>query len=143
MIAIGSDHGGFELKQAVMKHLQERGIEYKDYGTYDTASTDYPIYAKKVAKAVQSGEAERGILICGTGIGVSITANKFKGIRCSLCADSYTAELTRLHNDSNILAMGGRIIGTELALRIVDTYIDTPFSGEERHIRRINQIEEE
>ena len=126
-----------------MEHLKKEGYEFKDYGTYDTNSTDYPIYAKKVAKAVQSGEADKGILICGTGIGVSITANKFKGIRCSLCGDCFTAEATREHNDSNILAMGARVVGPGLALKIVDTYLTTPFSGAERHSRRINMIEED
>ena len=143
MIAIGSDHGGFALKQEVMAHLKDRGIEFKDYGTYDEKSCDYPEYCKKVAHAVVSGEAEKGILICGTGIGISITANKIKGIRCALCADTFSAEATRLHNDANVLAMGGRTIGPGLALKIVDTFLDTEFSGEERHIRRISMIEED
>ena len=143
MIAIGSDHGGFALKQEVMAHLKDRGIEFKDYGTYDEKSCDYPEYGKKVAHAVVSGEAEKGILICGTGIGISITANKIKGIRCALCADTFSAEATRLHNDANVLAMGGRTIGPGLALKIVDTFLDTEFSGEERHIRRISMIEED
>ena len=143
MIAIGSDHGGFGLKQEIMEYLDKNGYEYKDYGCYEEKSTDYPIYAKKVAKAVQSGEAEKSILICGTGIGMSITANKFKGIRCSLCADCFTAEATREHNDSNILALGARTTGPGLALKIVDTYLKTPFSNDERHIRRISQIETE
>ncbi len=143
MIAIGSDHGGFALKQEVMAHLKDRGIEFKDYGTYDEKSCDYPEYGKKVANAVVSGEAEKGILICGTGIGISITANKIKGIRCALCADTFSAEATRLHNDANVLAMGGRTVGPGLALKIVDTFLDTEFSGEERHIRRISMIEED
>lgn len=143
MIAIGSDHGGFALKQEVMAHLKDRGIEFKDYGTYDEKSCDYPEYGKKVAHAVVSGEAEKGILICGTGIGISITANKIKGIRCALCADTFSAEATRLHNDANVLAMGGRTVGPGLALKIVDTFLDTEFSGEERHIRRISMIEED
>ncbi len=142
MIAIGCDHGGFELKQEIMKHLKERGLEFKDYGTYDTASTDYPIYGKKVAKAIVDGECEKGILICGTGIGISITANKIKGIRCALCTDCFMAEATRLHNDANVLALGGRVVGAGLALKIVDTFLDTPFSNDERHIRRISLIEE-
>ena len=142
MIAIGSDHGGFALKQEIMEHLKENGIEYKDYGCYDESSCDYPVYAKKVANAIVSGECEKGILICGTGIGISITANKFKGIRAALCTDCFTAEATRLHNDANILAMGGRVVGPGLALKIVDTFLDTPFSGDERHIRRINMIED-
>ncbi len=142
MIAIGSDHGGFSLKQEVMKHLKDRGLEFKDYGCYDEQSCDYPQYAKAVANAVASGEAEKGILICGTGIGVSITANKVKGIRCALCSDCFSAEATRLHNDANILAFGERVVGPGLALKIVDTFLDTPFSKEERHIRRISQIED-
>lgn len=140
MIAIGSDHGGYELKQEIIRHLEKRGLEFNDYGTYSEASVDYPVYAEKVARAVQSGEADKGILICGTGIGISITANKFKGIRCALCSDCFSAEMTRLHNDANILALGGRVLGPGLALRIVDTFLDTPFSNEERHMRRIEQI---
>ncbi len=142
MIALGCDHGGFELMQEVKKHLKERGLEFKDFGTDSTASCDYPVYAKAVAKAVQSGECEKGILICGTGIGISITANKFKGIRCALCHDCFSAEPTRLHNDANVLAMGGRVVGPGLALKIVDTFLDTPFSEEERHKRRIAMIDE-
>ena len=141
MIAIGSDHGGFALNQAVMKHLEERGLAYHDYGTYSDASCDYPVYAKAVAKAVAAGECERGILICGTGIGISITANKTPGIRCALCGDCFSAKATREHNDANILAMGARVVGEGLALMIVDTFLDTPFSNDERHIRRIAQIE--
>ncbi len=142
MIALGCDHGGFELMQEVKKHLEERGLEYKDFGTDSTASCDYPVYAKAVAKAILNGECDRGILICGTGIGISITANKFKGIRCALCHDCFSAEATRQHNDANILAMGGRIIGPGHALKVVDTFLDTPFSNEERHKRRISMIED-
>ncbi|MDO4361264.1 MAG: ribose 5-phosphate isomerase B [Eubacteriales bacterium] len=141
MIAIGSDHGGFELKQAIMAHLDKRGLEYKDFGTYDKASCDYPEYGKAVAHAVASGEYERGIIICGTGIGISISANKVPGIRAALCTDCFMAEATRLHNDANILALGGRVVGEGLALKIVDTFLDTPFSNDERHIRRISKIE--
>ncbi len=141
MIALGCDHGGFELMQEVKKHLEERGLEYRDFGTDSAKSCDYPVYAKAVAEAVQKGECEKGILICGTGIGISITANKFKGIRCALCHDCFSAEATRLHNDANILAMGGRIIGPGHALKVLDTFLDTPFSGEERHKRRISMIE--
>lgn len=141
MIAIGSDHGGFELKQAIMAHLDKRGLEYKDFGTYDKASCDYPEYGKAVAYAVASGEYERGIIICGTGIGISISANKVPGIRAALCTDCFMAEATRLHNDANILALGGRVVGEGLALKIVDTFLDTPFSNDERHIRRISKIE--
>ncbi|MEA5151154.1 MAG: ribose 5-phosphate isomerase B [Oscillospiraceae bacterium] len=142
MIAIGSDHGGFELKKAVMAHLDKRGLEYKDYGTYSEASCDYPDYAKAVAKAVASGECDRGILICGTGIGVSITANKTRGIRAALCGDCFSAEATRAHNDANVLALGARVTGEGLALKIVDIFLDTPFSNDERHIRRISKIED-
>ena len=141
MIAIGSDHGGFELKQAIMAHLDKRGLEYKDFGTYDKASCDYPEYGKAVAHAVASGEYERGIIICGTGIGISISANKVPGIRAALCTDCFMAEATRLHNDANILALGGRVVGEGLALKIVDTFLDTPFSNDERHIRRISKKE--
>lgn len=142
MIAIGSDHGGFELKKKLMEHLSERGLEYKDFGTYSSASCDYPIYAKAVARAVASGECDRGIIICGTGIGVSITANKVRGIRAALCGDCFSAEATRQHNDANVLCMGARVVGEGLALKIADTFLDTPFSNDERHIRRISMIEE-
>lgn len=142
MIALGCDHGGFELKQEVIKHLESRGLEYKDFGTYSEASCDYPIYGKAVAHAVADGECEKGIIICGTGIGISITANKIPGVRAALCGDCFSAEATRLHNDANILAMGARVVGPGLALKIVDTFLDTPFSGDERHVRRINMIED-
>lgn len=142
MIAIGSDHGGFELKQEIMAHLDKRGLAYRDFGTYTKESCDYPVYGRAVAKAVASGECERGIIICGTGIGISITANKIPGIRAALCTDCFCAEATRLHNDANILALGGRVVGPGLALKIVDTFLDTPFSGDERHVRRISMIEE-
>ena len=128
MIALGCDHGGYELKQEIRKHLDEQKIPYRDFGCDSMESTDYPIYAKRVAKAILSGECEKGILICGTGIGISITANKFKGIRAALCSDCFSAEATRLHNDANILAMGGRVVGPGLALKIVDTFLNTPFS---------------
>lgn len=142
MIAIGSDHGGFDLKQKVMAHLKERGLEYKDYGCADKSSCDYPIYGAAVARAVASGECDRGIVICTTGIGISITANKVKGIRCALCGDPVSARLTREHNDANVLAMGASIIGESVALTIVDTFLDTEFSGVERHLRRVNLIEQ-
>ncbi|MGN6715167.1 ribose 5-phosphate isomerase B [Anaerocolumna jejuensis] len=142
MIALGCDHGGFELKQEIIKHLKEKGVPYKDYGTYTEDSCDYPVYAKKVAEAVLSKECEFGILICGTGIGISIAANRMKGIRAALCHDCFSAEATRLHNDANILAMGGRVIGPGHALKIVDTFLNTPFSKDERHVRRINLIED-
>ena len=139
-IAIASDHGGFELRYAVMEHLDKRGIEYKDFGTYTTDSCDYPDYGEIVANAVASGEFDAGIAICGTGVGISITANKIKGIRAALCTDCFTAEATRQHNDANVLCMGGRVVGQGLAIKIVDTFLDTPFSNEERHIRRIEKI---
>ena len=142
MIGIGSDHGGFALKEAIKKHLEERGLEYKDFGTYSSASCDYPVYGRAVAKAVAAGECQLGILICGTGIGISITATKVPGVRAALCSDCFSAEATRLHNNANILALGARVLGEGLALKIVDTFLDTPFSNDERHIRRISMIEE-
>ena len=141
MIAIGSDHGGYELKQRVIRHLEERGIPCRDMGCYSKESCDYPVYGHAVAEAVAGGEAEKGIVICTTGIGISISANKHPGIRCALCADSASARLTRLHNDANVLALGAGIVGEILALEIVDTFLDTPFSGEERHQRRVELIE--
>lgn len=141
MLAIGSDHGGFALKQAIMKHLEARGLACQDYGTYSEASCDYPDYGRAVAEAVARGDAQFGILICGTGIGISITANKVPGIRAALCGDCFSAEATRSHNDANVLALGARVVGEGLALKIVDTFLDTPFSGDERHIRRIRKIE--
>ena len=142
MIALASDHAGFELKEAIKKHLEARGLEYKDYGTYSSASCDYPVYGRAVAKAVAAGECELGILICGTGIGISITANKVPGVRAALCSDCFSAAATREHNNANILALGARVLGEGLALKIVDTFLDTPFSNDERHIRRISMIEE-
>ncbi len=141
MIAIGSDHGGFSLKQEIMEHLKQRGETFRDFGTYSEASCDYPDYGKAVAHAVASGEYDTGIIICGTGIGISITANKVPGIRAALCGDCFSAEATRLHNDANILALGARVVGPGLALKIVDTFLDTPFSNDERHKRRIAKIE--
>ena len=142
MIALGCDHGGYELKQEVIAYLEKNHLEYKDYGCYSTESTDYPIYAKLVGHAVADGECEKGILICGTGIGISITANKIKGVRAALCSDCFSAKATRLHNDANILAMGARVLGSGLAIKIVDTFLNTPFSGDERHMRRISMIED-
>ena len=126
MIALGSDHGGWALKQEVMKHLDARGLEYKDYGTYSEDSCDYPVYGKAVAHAVADGECEKGIIICGTGIGISITANKVKGIRAALCGDCFSAEMTRLHNDANILAMGARVVGPVLRLRSLTLSLTLP-----------------
>ena len=143
MIGLGCDHGGLELKNVIIDYLKKNGIEYKDYGTYTSESVDYPKYAKLVANAVASGECHRGILICGTGIGISIAANKVKGIRCALCHDVFSAKATREHNDSNILAMGGRVIGPGPAVEVVKAWLETDFSGDERHLRRIKMIEEE
>ena len=140
MVAIGSDHGGFDIKQVVIEHLKERGIEYKDFGTYDKNSCDYPIFGKAAAEAVANGECEKGIVICTTGIGISIVANKVKGVRCALCSEPHSARLTREHNDANVLAMGGALIGPDMAIDIVDTFLDTEFSGLEKHVRRISEI---
>ena len=143
MIGLGCDHGGYELKQEIIKYLEGKGIPYKDFGCDSTKSVDYPIYARKVGRAIQNGECDKGILICGTGIGISIAANKMKGIRAALCTDCFSAEATRLHNDANILALGGRVVGPGLAVKIVDTFLNTEFSHEERHQRRIDLIESE
>ena len=143
MIAIGSDHGGYDLKMKIIAHLQERGLEVKDFGCYDKSSCDYPDFGQAAARAVADGTCEKGIVVCTTGIGISIAANKVKGIRCALCTNSYLAKMTRLHNDANILALGGRVVGPGLAVKIVETFLNTPFSNDERHIRRINQIETE
>ena len=142
MIALGCDHGGFGLMQEVIKFLEENNYEYKNFGTYSEESCDYPDYAKKVAEAIQKGECEKGILICGTGIGISITANKFKGIRAALCHDCFSAKATREHNDANIVALGARVVGAGLATELVRLFLTTPFSNDERHIRRINKIED-
>ena len=142
MIAIGCDHGGYELKKEIEAYLDSRGLEYRDYGCDSTDSVDYPIYARKVAHAIVDGECEKGILICGTGIGISIAANKVPGIRAALCTDCFCAQATREHNDANVLALGGRVVGPGLAIKIVETFLDTPFSNDERHIRRITLIEE-
>ena len=142
MIAVGCDHGGFDLKEKVKAHLEEKGYEVKDVGCYDKNACDYPIYGKAVANSVADGTCEKGIVICTTGIGISIAANKVKGVRAALCADSTTARMTRLHNDSNVLAMGAGIVGENLAMDIVDTFITTDFSGVERHQKRVDLIEE-
>lgn len=142
MIALGCDHGGYELKQEVIKYLEEKKIPYVDYGCNSTEAVDYPIYAKKVANAIVAKECDKGILICGTGIGISIAANKVKGIRAALCHDCFSAEATRQHNDANILAMGARVVGPGLAIKIVDTFLNTEFSNDERHINRIRLIED-
>lgn len=142
MIAIGCDHGGFELKNEVINMLEQKQIPYKDYGCYSLDSVDYPVYAKQVCEAVVSKEAELGILICGTGIGISIAANKIHGIRAALCSDCFSAQATKEHNNANVLCLGGRVLGVEIAKKIVETFLNTPFSNEERHINRINQLEE-
>lgn len=140
-IAIGSDHAGFRLKKAVKDHLLNQGLTVEDFGTHDDKSCDYPDIAKPLAMAVAKGDFERGILICGTGIGMSIQANKIKGIRAALVHDVFSAEATRLHNHSNILTMGGRILGDDLAFKIADVWLNTEFSHEERHQRRVDKIE--
>ena len=139
MIALGSDHGGYLYKEELKKHLDEKGIEYIDFGTDSTASCDYPVYAEKVCKAIQSGECEKGILICGTGIGMSICANKFKGIRAACCENTFSARMTRMHNDANVLCFGGRVVGPGLALELVDAFLDNEFEGG-RHQRRIDKV---
>ena len=141
MIAIGSDHAGLPLKEEIIKYFNEKAIEFKDYGTYTKESVDYSDYGRKVALSVQRGECEKGIVICGTGIGISIAANKVKGIRASLCTNSYMAKMTRMHNDSNILALGQRVTGVGVALDIVDTWLNTSFEGG-RHQRRIDKIKD-
>lgn len=141
MYAIGSDHGGYALKQEIMKHLSERGIAYRDYGTYSEESCDYPEYGEAVGRAVASGECELGIVICGTGIGISIAANKVRGVRAAVCGDCFSAEMCRRHNNANVLALGGRVIGPGLALKIVDIFLSTGFDGG-RHARRVAKISE-
>ncbi|MBR4015965.1 MAG: ribose 5-phosphate isomerase B [Anaerotignum sp.] len=143
MLALGCDHGGYPLMKEVIQYLDEQKIAYKNFGTFSEESVDYPVYGKMVAKAVAEGECEQGILICGTGIGISITANKIKGIRAALCGDVFSAKATREHNDANILALGARVTGPGLALEIVKAFLETPFSNDERHVRRIRQIEAE
>lgn len=140
-IAISSDHAGLELKSFLIKNLEKKGINMTDVGPYDHNSVDYPDYAKKMCKLVLSKDVDLGIAICGTGVGMSIACNKISGIRASLCSESYSARLTRLHNNSNVLCLGARVIGEELAWNIVEEYISTDFSKDERHIRRINKLE--
>jgi len=140
MIAIASDHAGFGLKKAIMEHLAGRNIPYKDFGTYECAvSVDYNDYGEKVADAVSSGACEKGIIICGTGIGISISANKVPGIRAALCTNSYMAKMSREHNDANVLALGARVIGEGLALDIVDTWLEASFQGG-RHQKRVDKF---
>lgn len=142
MISLGSDHGGYELKQEVIKFLEKKGLEYKDYGCYNTESCDYPDFARAAAAAVADGSCDRGIVICTTGIGVSIVANKVHGVRCALCTSLNQAKMTRLHNDANMLALGASTVTAEQALEIVDMFLSTEFSGEERHVRRVGLIED-
>lgn len=139
MLAIGGDHAAFGFKEEIKEHLDEKGIEYKDFGTFSEESTDYPIYGEAVAKAVASGEFEKGIIICGTGVGISLAANKVKGIRAVVGSDCYTAALSRRHNDANILALGARVIGIDLAKMILDTWLEAEFEGG-RHQRRVDMI---
>ncbi|MFQ6082968.1 MAG: ribose 5-phosphate isomerase B [Candidatus Aminicenantia bacterium] len=138
-IALGSDHAGFELKEKIKDYLTSKKIRFKDFGTFSLESVDYVDYGEKVAKAVSQGEYDRGILICGTGLGMTIVANKFKGIRAALCHNEYTAQMSRAHNDSNILIMGGRVVADETAFRIVEVWLEAPFERN-RHLRRIKKI---
>ena len=138
-IALGSDHGGYSLKQHVIAHLEERGISYQDFGCYSTESCDYPDFGRAAAQAVADGSCQLGIVICTTGIGISMAANKVKGIRCALCSEPLSAEMTRRHNDANMLALGGGMIGPNMAARIVDAFLDTDFEGG-RHQRRVDKI---
>ena len=141
-IAIGADHGAFDRKAEVIEHLQSQGHEVRDFGTYTPDSCDYPAIGRSVAEAVVSGEYDRGIVMCITGIGISIVANKVPGIRCALCSDVTSAKLTRMHNDANMLSMGAGIIGPNLTMDIVDMFMNTPFSNEEKHVRRLSQVAE-
>ena len=143
MIAIGCDHGGYELKKEIEAYLDSRGLEYRDYGCDSTDYVDYPIYARKVAHAIVKGEWERGILICGTGIGISIAANKVNGVRAAVVSEPVSARLTKEHNNANIIAFGARIVGSEMAKAIVDAWLDAEYIGSGRHERRVNMIEEE
>ena len=139
MLAIGCDHGGFELKNHIKEHLENRGIKFKDFGTFDEASCDYPDIAQAVCESIKNGESDKGILVCGTGIGMSISANKVKGIRAAHVTDVYSAKMTKMHNNANVICLGGRITGRELAFMIVDTWLDTEFAGG-RHQARIDKI---
>ena len=141
-VSIASDHAGFDLKEKVKAHLEKKGYEVKDFGCFDKSSCDYPDFGRPAAKAVAAGACDFGVLICPTGIGLSMVANKIKGVRAALCGDSLSASLTRLHNDANVLVIGAGITGENLALNITDTFFDTPFSNEEKHARRIGKIEE-
>lgn len=139
MIALGTDHGGFRLKEAVKKYLESENIEYKDFGTFSEESVDYPVFAAKVGHFIMDGKAEKGILCCGTGIGISIAANKIKGIRAAVCTNAFCAEYSRRHNNANILCMGGRVIDEKQAVELAKIFLNTPFEGG-RHERRVNEI---
>lgn len=139
-IAIGCDHGALALKNKLISHLEKAGYEVRDFGTYTSDSCDYPDYAGAAAKAVASGECQKGIVLCTTGIGVSIAANKVRGVRCALLTDTWSAKMTRLHNDTNMMALGAGVVGENLALEIADTWLNTEFSGEARHHRRIQKV---
>ena len=139
-IGLASDHAGYELKEYVKQWLEAKGWEYKDFGTYSTASCDYPDFAGMAAKSVASGECDKGIVLCTTGIGVSITANKVKGVRCALLSDVMSARMTREHNDTNMMAIGAAVVGKMLAFEIIDTWLGTEFSHDERHQRRIDKM---
>ncbi len=141
MIALGSDHAGYNLKLAIIEHLKEKGIECEDLGCYGSERVDYPVYGQKVAEAVAAGQYQYGIICCGTGIGISLAANKVPGIRCAVCSDTYSAKYTRLHNDANMLAMGERVVGQGLACEIVDAFLSAEFEGG-RHAKRVDLIRE-
>lgn len=140
MLAIGCDHGGYQLKLELLRHLEERKIPYRDLGCHSEASCDYPDYAGAVCQAVASGECEKGVLLCGTGVGMSIAANKCRGIRAACCSDTFSARYTRRHNDANVLCMGGRVVGPGLGCELLDVFLDTPYDGGERHDRRLRKI---
>jgi ribose 5-phosphate isomerase B len=142
LVGIGSDHGGFSLKEDIKQFLTEKGIEYQDFGTYSAESVDYPDISRAVAEAVAGAKCDRGIILCGTGIGVCIAANKVKGIRAALCHDTFSAQMSREHNDANVLTMGGRVIGFGLARAVVDKWLTTEFAGGGRHARRVSKISE-
>jgi len=140
MIALASDHGGLKLKRSIMEYLQSKGLEFKDFGTYNEDSCDYPVFAVSAAKSIMCGECDRGVFICGTGIGISIAANKVPGIRAAVCTSTYMAEMCRAHNDANVLALGARVVDEKMALEIVSTFLQTKFSGDDRHSRRVEML---
>lgn len=139
MIALASDHVGLTLKKVIMELLEEKGLEYRDFGAYTTERCDYPVFGSAAARAVASGECDRGIVICGTGVGISLSANKIHGIRCVVCSEPYSAKLSRLHNNTNMLAMGSRVVGEDLARMITEIWLETPYEGG-RHQRRVEQL---